>query len=233
MAAILSEFTVPKYFPDDLFRLVGEKDRPPYRWFLIGPVRSGTAPHIDPLATSAWNTLLSGRKRWVLFPPDTDKDVVKGKMFMKKGEDDEPIVRPHARAHLTACFPPNVCRTSIFRCGAAWRGGRWWHASQDSCGGTVVAVLPQDYFTNLLPRIKQSPLVHDVIEFVQEPGETVFVPGGWWHAVLNIENAIAITQNFASRVNFPRVGSVCGRVFVHRIFYPRPPPPPLSTYGSF
>jgi histone arginine demethylase JMJD6 len=60
------------------------------------------------------------------------------------------------------------------------------------------------YFLNILPRIKQrhfrtsssSSSIPDmrIIEFIQEAGQTVFVPGGWWHGVLNLTNTVAVTQ---------------------------------------
>lgn len=58
---------------------------------LMGPERSGTTVHIDPLSTSAWNTSLQGHKRWVLFPERIPKFIVKGKAFRGKNYEDESI----------------------------------------------------------------------------------------------------------------------------------------------
>ncbi|KAL3658618.1 hypothetical protein V7S43_016502 [Phytophthora oleae] len=152
---LLDDYRVPKYFPEDLFSLVGEDRRPPYRWFLIGPKRSGTTLHLDPLGTSAWNTLIVGRKRWVLFPPHVPKNLVSGKRHVRGDEDDEAV----------------------------------------------------NYFMDLLPRLKRAspPETLQCIEFMQYPGETVFIPGGWWHAVFNVDDTVAVTQNFCSSQNFPSV----------------------------
>lgn len=151
--SILEGYQVPHVFLDDLFSLVGERRRPPYRWFLVGPARSGTCVHTDPLGTSAWNTIIRGRKRWVLFPPSTPKRVAKALDVLLPGEDDEAV----------------------------------------------------NYFITLLPRLRQRLDHNSMIEFTQYAGETVFVPGGWWHAVLNMEDTIAVTQNFCSRTNFEEV----------------------------
>jgi hypothetical protein len=63
-------FTVPETFGrDDFFKVLGPHMRPKYRWLIAGPKRGGSSFHVDPNYTSAWNACLTGRKRWIMFPP--------------------------------------------------------------------------------------------------------------------------------------------------------------------
>ncbi|CAN0013492.1 unnamed protein product, partial [Phaeothamnion confervicola] len=163
-APLMLDYSVPPYFPDDLFSLVGERRRPPYRWFLVGPRRSGTTAHVDPLGTSAWNTVLQGRKRWALFPPGTPRAVAKGKTVICRGEDDEPV--NYFVDHI-----PRLRRRS-------GRGGSSGGNGNGSGSGGD-----------------------------RYPGDTVFIPGGWWHAVINLDDTVAVTQNFCSPRNFDQVWS--------------------------
>ncbi|KAF9180923.1 hypothetical protein BGZ50_005834 [Haplosporangium sp. Z 11] len=120
--------------------------RPPYRWMLIGPQRTGAPWHIDPSGTSAWNTLLSGHKRWALYPPHN----------VPPGHD-----------------PTSSKRTSSVS----------WYL---------------DVYPYLPPELRP-------IEIVQHPGQTIYVPSGWWHMVLNMDDTVAVTQNFADETNLTQV----------------------------
>ena len=55
------------------------------------------------------------------------------------------------------------------------------------------------YFDKILPRLKETEgpegtnRLPEIIECIQYPGETIFVPSNWWHGVLNLDLTIAIT----------------------------------------
>ncbi|KAI9183401.1 hypothetical protein H9P43_004318 [Blastocladiella emersonii ATCC 22665] len=166
MRPILDDFAVPKYFTEDLFKLVPNHRRPPHRWIVIGPERSGTGIHLDPLGTSAWNTLIVGYKRWCLFPPHIDKALVapaKGSVYYDQRDLRYGIQRIAHRVHDTEA--------------ACW-------------------------FNEVYPNLAPYRDLLGMLEILQKPGTTVFVPGGWHHVVVNLSYTVAITQNFCSTANF-------------------------------
>jgi len=139
------EYEVPVYFREDLFGVLGN-ERPDYRWIIIGPAGSGSSFHVDPNSTSAWNAVIKGSKKWILFPPDV--------------------------------IPPGV------------------HPSPD--GADVASpVSIMEWFMNFYGATKNWK--KKPIECVCKAGEVIFVPSGWWHLVINLEESIAITQNYVSR----------------------------------
>ncbi|KAL9181725.1 hypothetical protein ACHAXT_012068 [Thalassiosira profunda] len=161
-SVLLDEYSVPSCFSPDLFDLADdgaasdddtdEEDdhtpkisRPPYRWILIGPERSGTGMHVDPLMTNAWVTILQGKKRWLLFPPDTPHESI-------GMHDDEPQI------------PSSI----------------WF----------------RDYYDKVT--LPTWPKRYRPVEVLQCPGETVYVPAGWPHLVLNLALTVAVTHNYAS-----------------------------------
>ena len=151
------DFDIPSYFSEDLFKYVGHKRRPPHRWVVFGPPRSGSSVHVDPLATSAWNALISGQKRWVLYPPDKglSKPLLKPKGI---GLDGESVT------WFQKAYPMTQTR-------------EW----------SEVGGCPKSF------------------DVVQNAGEIMFVPDGWWHAVLNITHTVAVTQNFCTTPRFDAV----------------------------
>ncbi|KDD76435.1 hypothetical protein H632_c227p3, partial [Helicosporidium sp. ATCC 50920] len=170
--ALLGDYAVPALFSEDLFRHVGARRRPPWRWLVLGPERSGTGVHQDPLATSAWNALLRGRKRWALLPPETPRE----------------LVRPPGEPDREAC--------TWFR--------RVW-PMLDRMAREDEATIGLDSGRSSAGRLRPSRAPLTMLNFVQHPGDTVFVPGKWWHAVLNLDFTVAITHNFASSAGFDEV----------------------------
>ncbi|KAH3678415.1 hypothetical protein WICMUC_001432 [Wickerhamomyces mucosus] len=151
MKKLVEEYKVPSIFSNDFFQLFNQKDwgvncRPDYRWIIIGPERSGSTFHKDPNFTSAWNANLTGRKLWIMLPPNVK--------------------------------PPGISTDDT-------------ESEVTSPVGIAEWVLSGFYNDTL--KLTEFQNCKIGITF---PGEVMFVPSGWWHSVINLEDSVALTQNF-------------------------------------
>ncbi|CCW60951.1 unnamed protein product [Phytomonas sp. EM1] len=147
-------YTVPAHFArDDFFSTLGPERRPKHRWLIAGPARGGSSFHVDPNYTSAWNANLTGRKRWLLFPPGVPP----------------PGVMPS----------PDMAEVATPLSLTEWLLN-YYDAAEVQLRGVGY-------------------------ECICEPGEIMFIPSGWWHYVINLEDSVAITQNYVSECNLPSV----------------------------
>jgi len=154
--SFLSDYSNPKPFREDLYQLVLPERYQSHPWLayiLAGGKGSGSPLHKDPIGTGAWNALLHGTKKWILFPPDTKTQLLN--LPESKHQADPPAY--------------------------------WW----------------QDHY----PRIKKDNTITRV-EVLQKAGEIMFVPAGWYHAVLNLDTTIAVTQNFLLPEMLPKSAPV-------------------------
>lgn len=79
-------------------------------------------------------------------------------------------------------FPPNVDRKAIGMLEDHQIAASIWY---------------RKWYSNA---IQQFP---SAVEYLQRPGETVYVPAGWPHIVVNLELSVAITHNYATQ--FPSI----------------------------
>ena len=189
---LINDFACPALFSqDDYLKHIDPISRPPFQWFIYGPKNSGSPVHQDPMGTQAWNALCSGKKLWILFHPATPKELLPTKSLdiginnnnkknEKQNEEDIDL----------------------------WEDLYSW----------IYLELPEirrkikmhfDVLSDLRKRNtnNNSHIDNEAFwyrEFLQMPGEIVFVPSNWHHAVFNLEDSIAVTQNYCSRTNLSK-----------------------------
>ena len=207
---------------------------------------TGSSWHVDPLNTSAWNTLVSGTKRWAAYPPaaappytvpfapapdwyfppspGSPAATTDGIGGSNTTASVSASASPPASASASASPPaaasssPADKRDANARRAATGQG--WWGITAP---WSLARPAPLDYFRRILPSrhrehgkdreendagggrrkgANTSTNEHardGLLQCMQRPGDTVFMPAGWWHTVLNTAATnVAFTHNYAA-----------------------------------
>jgi histone arginine demethylase JMJD6 len=183
---ILNDYAVPEYFSQDVFTMVPPEMRPNYRWLVVGPKCSGVGLHIDPLNSSAWNSLIVGAKKWIIVEPGHENRVstscqVQSGYFASEGD-----------ANLLSLFMDSSVATNQSTASDTKDAN-----VSAGCDRTLMSEKIRLALTESAdPAPITLPTGERAIIFTQRAGQTLYIPFGWKHAVMNIEYSVAVTHNF-------------------------------------
>ena len=181
MPLMNTQYSVPQYFDTDYFDLFNWTLRPSYRWILMGPPRSGSTFHKDPNCTSAWNSLIRGTKHWLLYPPHLIP----------------PACIPDAQ-HNNIITPISVSEWFINHYAEHCRIRSQYDQRRQRAGFNTLCDVYQHAHTTGTP--VNMDLVGPV-EVTCHAGQCIYIPHNWWHIAINIEDSIAVTQNYCNDSN--------------------------------
>lgn len=181
-----NDYRPPHYFADDLFRYLGPRKGEDEGGSDPGAAESAATATAAAAAAAAG--LKGGRPshRWLIIGAKRS-----GSTFH---------IDPNATSAWNACvagakkwlmYPPDSPPPGV-------------HASSDGAEvATTVSVM--EWFRQFYEHRSKGGTVQPV-EFVSRAGDLVFVPSGWWHTVLNLEDhTVAITENYCSPRTLDRV----------------------------
>ena len=217
---------------------------------LILPVFPPSSPRLLRCkGTSAWNALVVGEKRWVLFHPDTPAHLLNADktLDMEKTETGEmrdgemgcgeigegnhrrTVVEEEGEGGNEGrddgqCMSSGLCWEDVWgwfhedletikqrvrdhfggRSGGSSggrRGGRSGDSRGSSGGGGDWSDVGDGGDGDDGESGGSGGSEWWIHEFVQKPGDIVFVPSQWHHAVLNLSDTVAVTHNYCSRSN--------------------------------
>jgi hypothetical protein len=150
-----------------------------FRFLYMGECGSWTPLHHDVLRSGSWSANVCGRKLWLFFPPEQQRNLLD-----RHGRVTVPDARAAARA--TDSQPPVPALAVPAALGAAALAGLADAPDPVRFPGWSKAARHRQWL-------------------LQEPGEVVFVPSGWWHQVHNIGDVVSINHNWFNGCDLPGV----------------------------
>lgn len=140
--------------------------------------------HMDPYLTSAWNALICGRKRWLFYPLNHVSEDLEEAIEEMKHEEQE-IIKERLM------FEKQI-KTQLLhegKIGKIYDDEFEIKDSNKPIPSYVPCSEPLEWLTDeYYTAINQG---RRPWECVQYPGDLIFVPSGWWHMVLNLDDTMA------------------------------------------